>query len=483
LATKVKYILSTAILIILIIVSINKVSNLLQQKESDLRYSSFLVESNDIDVLFLGSSHVRHGIFAMELWNDYGISSYNLAANGSTIPVCYWTLVNALDYQKPQMVVLDVYDCWPGRICSTSWGQVHNQFDFFPLSLNKYRMVKDLFSDKELTDGSGNNLYEKRWELFWDLGEYHTRWTDLVEEDFDSKSEMENKSAVWKGSTPLIDIVDRVETEYPDNWDDVEYDDLSREYLIKIIELCNEKDIELLLINTSYDCDADSKLFADSVNDIALQYGKSYLDFTQMDIINFQTDLYSTGHNTHVNFSGAEKFTEYIGDYLSNNYTLTDHRNDEDYLQWWEDYQEYVLSKVDYLNKQTNISNYLMFLSDDDYKTIIEVKDSTILSEGRNQAMLENLGVSFDDMGDCNLITIENGTNNISYIENSYSDRSVMETSLGELKIFYSDDLSIYGVYLDGKELYTKELTEDDERMRITVISKTTGEVIDIKTF
>jgi hypothetical protein len=58
-----------------------------------------------------------------------------------------------------------------------------------------------------------------------------------------------------------------------------------------------------------------------------------------------------------------------------------------------------------------------------------------------------------------------------------------METSLGELKIFYSDDLLIYGVYLDGKELYTKELTEDDERMRITVISKTTGEVIDVKTF
>jgi hypothetical protein len=305
----------------------------------------------------------------------------------------------------------------------------------------------------------------------------------LVEEDFDSKSEMENKSAVWKGSTPLIDIVDRVETEYPDNWDDVEYDDLSREYLIKIIELCNEKDIELLLINTSYDCDADSKLFADSVNDIALQYGKSYLDFTQMDIINFQSDLHSTGHNTHVNFSGAERFTKYVGNYLYNNYILADHRNDENYSQWWEDYQEFVSSKIDYLKSQTNIEYYLMFLSDDDYKTVIEVKDSTILSEGRNQAMLENLGVNFDDMGDCNLITIENGTNNISYIENSYSDRSVMETSLGELKIFYSDDLSIYGVYLDGKELYTKELTEDDERMRITVISKTTGEVIDIKTF
>jgi hypothetical protein len=55
-----------------------------------LDISPFLVEGNDIDVVMLGSSHVRCGIFAMELWNDYGISLYNLASNGRTIPVCYW---------------------------------------------------------------------------------------------------------------------------------------------------------------------------------------------------------------------------------------------------------------------------------------------------------------------------------------------------------------------------------------------------------
>jgi hypothetical protein len=126
---------------------------------------------------------------------------------------------------------------------------------------------------------------------------------------------------------------------------------------------------------------------------------------------------------------------------------LTDHRNDEKYSQWQEDYQEFVTSKTDYLKSQTNIEYYLMLLSDDDYKTVIEVKDSSILFEGRNKAMLENLGINFDEMGDCNLIIIENGTSNILY-EN----------------VLY-------------------ELTENNERIRITVMSKTTGEVIDIKTF
>lgn len=101
---------STVIVSVLIIVSIHRVSDFLQLKDSDNRYSSYLTEDASIDVLFLGSSHVRHGFFPMELWNDYGISSFNLAANGSTIPVSYWTLVNALDYQEIKLVVMDVFD-------------------------------------------------------------------------------------------------------------------------------------------------------------------------------------------------------------------------------------------------------------------------------------------------------------------------------------------------------------------------------------
>lgn len=46
-----------------------------------------------------------------------------------------------------------------GIMTYDNWGQVHEALDFFPPSVNKYRMVKDLFSDKELTDYKGENLY------------------------------------------------------------------------------------------------------------------------------------------------------------------------------------------------------------------------------------------------------------------------------------------------------------------------------------
>ena len=198
-------------LIVIIVCSVGAVSNLLENKESDWRYASFFTEEQAVDVLLIGSSHMRHGVFPMELWRTRGIAAYNLAGNGCTIPSAYWVLVNALDYQVPEVVVMDVFDMWPGRIVSDRYGQVHEQFDAFPLSVHKAQMVLDLFRDPTLTDRNGNNLYEKRWEFFWNLGEYHSRWASLGKDDFAGERAIAEKSRVWKGAMPLSGVVERKE--------------------------------------------------------------------------------------------------------------------------------------------------------------------------------------------------------------------------------------------------------------------------------
>ena len=220
------------VLIVIVVCSVGAVSDLLENKESDRRYASFFTEEQAVDVLLIGSSHIRHGVFPMELWRTRGIAAYNLAGNGCTIPSAYWVLVNALDYRVPEVVVMDVFDMWPGRIVSDRYGHVHDQFDAFPLSVHKAQMVLDLFRDPMLTDRNGNNLYEKRWEFFWNLGEYHSRWASLGEEDF-------------AGERPV-------------------YDEQAKEYLEKIIDLCDDRGIQLILVNTGFDCKDEAKLFQDS---------------------------------------------------------------------------------------------------------------------------------------------------------------------------------------------------------------------------
>jgi len=49
--------------------------------------------------------------------------------------------------------------------------------------------------------------------------------------------------------------------------------------------------------------------------------------------IDFSTDFYNA---YHVNVGGAEKYTSYLGKYISDNYDLPDHRDDMLYSEWEE---------------------------------------------------------------------------------------------------------------------------------------------------
>ena len=388
-------------LIVIIVFSVGAVSNLLENKESDWRYASFFTEEQAVDVLLIGSSHMRHGVFPMELWRTRGIAAYNLAGNGCTIPSAYWVLVNALDYQVPEVVVMDVFDMWPGRIVSDRYGQVHEQFDAFPLSVHKAQMVLDLFRDPTLTDRSGNNLYEKRWEFFWNLGEYHSRWASLGKDDFAGERAIAEKSRVWKGAMPLSGVVERKEHKYKEMGDgsgaaeageQPVYDEQSREYLEKIIDLCDDRGIRLILVNTGFDCSDEAKLFHDSVVDIAADKGVPYYDFTKEDFIDFGTDLNSTGHNTHVNFSGAEKMSERVGDILAEAGSLQDHRGEAAYEQWRADCEAFIAGKHEYLKEQEDLENYLMFLYDDDYRVLFDVREDSLLGAEKAKRLVANLG-------------------------------------------------------------------------------------------
>ena len=381
-------------LIVIVVCSVGAASNLLENKESDYRYASFFTEEQAVDVLLIGSSHIRHGVFPMELWRTRGITSYNLAGNGCTIPSAYWVLVNALDYQVPEVVVMDVFDMWPGRIVSDRYGQVHEQFDAFPLSVHKAQMVLDLFKDPTLTDRSGNNLYEKRWEFFWNLGEYHSRWASLGEDDFAGERVITENSRVWKGALPLSGVVERKAHKYKENGDSElpAYDEQSKEYLEKIIALCEDRGIQLILVNTGFDCSDEAKLFHDSVVEIAANKGVPYYDFTKEDFIDFGTDLNSTGHNTHVNFSGAEKMTERVGNILAETGSLQDHRDDAAYEQWRADYEAFVDRKHRYLKEQEDLENYLMFLYDDDYRVLFDLRNESLLGEEKVKRLVGNLG-------------------------------------------------------------------------------------------
>jgi len=83
-------------------------SRLLERKASRNQFGPFLQNPQQYDVLFFGDSRFVNCLFPMELWEDYGIAGYNLSCYGNTMPVTYWSMMNAFDYVTPKVAVIAI---------------------------------------------------------------------------------------------------------------------------------------------------------------------------------------------------------------------------------------------------------------------------------------------------------------------------------------------------------------------------------------
>lgn len=64
---------------------------------------------NTLDVLAFGSSHAYASINPIEIWDKTGIQSYVLATSNQPIWITYYYMKEALKFQKPKVMILDVH--------------------------------------------------------------------------------------------------------------------------------------------------------------------------------------------------------------------------------------------------------------------------------------------------------------------------------------------------------------------------------------
>jgi len=348
-------------------VCIAAATSILERKQSISRFKPFFDKAQEHEVLFVGDSHMVNAVFPMELWEKYGITSYNISSYGNTLPVSYWTLINALDYASPKVVVVGIKDVDKNIKLTGSSSDAHTAFDCYPLSLNKIRAIEDLMNDPEAMDDVGNRYMDMKWEYYFTLGKYHSRWSELNAADFQIAPN------VQKGSDMAIDVA------VPDDYDLIDpnraVDEYGWgfEYLRRIIEECEKRKIEVLLTFLPYPSDVDDQMAANTVGSIAEEYGVGFIDFVSMDqVVDYNTDCYDP--SSHLNASGAQKVTDYLGRYLMDHYDVQDRRGDALCSGWNDDYQAFHSYKSGQIRAQEKLENLLMLLHDDSYSACIAVR-------------------------------------------------------------------------------------------------------------
>lgn len=372
---KIKKVLLSIIFIFVLYIVLLKADNIFERKYSYSKYADFYEQKENFDVLFFGTSHMLLGVLPMELWNDYGIVSYNLANSSETLCTNYWQLVNALKYTNPKLVVIDLYALDAADKANQTY--LHEFTDMLPLSPLKARIVTDL-------------LPKDKWgEYLFELSLYHTRWNELSGDDI-RPAKTSGKGAVIqyevaKNVSPILISQDI----YEDN------ERVGKEYLQKIIDLCKERDIDVILTYLPYSAPEGDQTVANAGYIIASDNNISYLNFFYEDMgnlqINYTTDCSDIG--SHLNLSGARKTTEFIGQYIMDNYDIPDRRGDEAYSFWAADYEKYRLDIINVLNSfDDNLACYLMSLNDKGLETTIYLtEDSLVYQDGDILELLNNI--------------------------------------------------------------------------------------------
>lgn len=368
-----------------------------KRKNSDEKYADFFNQEQDFDVLFFGSSRVLNGVYPMELWDDHGMVSYNFGGHGNYIPVSYWVWRNTMNYTKPKLVVIDTYYIEENHPYRENTQQVHLSTDAFPLSKTKYEMVQDLFGDEK------SDFHKNRNEFLFNFGSYHDRWSDLTKDDFVINATPE------KGAEMRIDVADELEThwyrehELPNitGWTG---DSLSKLYLRQWIKDCKDQGIEVLLIYLPHVASQEQQDIAIGTKQLAEEMGVNYLNLLYEDLVDPAIDYYD--QDGHLNPLGARKVTDYLGEYIEENYDIPNRKRDEDYSKWWDDYQKYTDYKVELLKNQKYLETYLLLSIDSDFDVTVELNDKSTLMEDRKvRHLIEALTESVEVKHNANSVT------------------------------------------------------------------------------
>lgn len=476
---KIKIIIGCIVTVCLTGYLLNNLTNLMERKDSIAKYQEFFEQKEDFDVLFMGTSHVMNGVFPMELWEDYGIVSYNFGGHSNQMATTFWVMENALNYTTPQVVVIDCMTLSENRKCSENFSYVHQSLDCFPLSMTKVKAVWDLLDDPVMDELIAGGIVEDSGEprtkmgLLWDYSVYHSRWSTIEEEDFLFEKNVE------KGAESRVDITKGALNKISSSRK-MEAGTVAEDYLRKMIESCQSKGIDVLLTYLPFPANEQQQMEANYVYDIAEEYGINYINFLDMEVIDYQTDLYDEA--SHLNPSGARKVTEYLGQFLMENYDLPDQRENPEYSFWNEDDTEYNNLKNENLVEQTDMDKYFMLLAGDDVDIIMDIRDHDLFKDSDMVQLLENIGISRMNISEnTDFVIVENGGQNIVFLNNFRNDGSSEATSIGNVTLRYSasgeNDCSLY---VDDVE-WLRESSEDEAGLQINV--RRGGESIDSVVF
>ena len=328
LSTRKKSIVRAAVSVIFILATLFLLQRLLVPKyvsdvvEGSL-ISEYYREDKNHDVIFIGDCEVYENFSPKVLWEDYGINSYIRGSAQQLIWQSYYLLEDTLRYEKPRVVIFNVL--------ALKYDEPQNEaYNRMSLEGMKWSMAKVKSIQASMTEE------ESFMDYVFPILRYHSRWNELGQEDFEYL--FRTKPVSHNGYYMRVDV--KAAENVPEGrvLSNYQFGENAYLYLDKMTKLCQENDIQLVLVKAPslypywYDeWEEQIEEYADNNNLLYI----NFLELTEETDLDFTQDTYDGG--LHLNLSGAEKITEYLGKVLQEECALPDRRNEAELSKVWEE--------------------------------------------------------------------------------------------------------------------------------------------------
>lgn len=271
------------------------------------------IGKDNFDTLFIGSSHMYIGVNPVQLYEDIGMGSYIWGGGSRAVWESYYYIKEALQNDKEiKNIFLDVYTSQADADKFTEKSAIANLYDF-PLGKNKI-------------DALNTTEIKKKASVFWIFPYTH-----------------QNYRLLNKIGSPVVNYEMgyshrfTIEEYTPDmviNSKEVEGENAiikkSEEYLRLAIEECQEKGINIVLINTPCPINKpERQKKSNYIMSIAREYGVPYIDGNlYIDEVGIDWRIDSSG-TSHLNHAGVTKFTAWLEGWITENIEYKDYSGNE----------------------------------------------------------------------------------------------------------------------------------------------------------
>ena len=376
---KYKKIIGSVLFLVITLAMLYGTANLLRDRETTLA-DLYSAPKGSIDMVVVGSSHVNNGIIPNIFWEENGISATNVYSWAQPTWTAYHYIREALGKQDPDIVILDLYCMTYGNsyIMPEEIDRINYENSFnIDMNLNFLSLIWT-------SEKVGLDL--RNYEDFLNLPRYHTRWKDL---DWKMLTyDPHNDRDFLKGYGLSYQAQAQQQPDYQSDERVVPYE-FCVEYLDKIVELCEKKEVTLIFTMIPYIYNETEVKIDNWLEDYAQEHGIPYLSYIgeeaqELDL-DYQTDFRDNGH---LNLYGAQKVTQSLSRFLKENYPDYEKQDNPCAALFDEDYLKY--QRVLQANKvmaENDLDRYLEQVFADSGYTLYLVNDGSPVTQQLEQAL------------------------------------------------------------------------------------------------